>query len=68
MMGKQRQDRYIRFQGNRMMLELTLGRQLTKEESILVYNNSSKKTEIELWGIASKLPLTELVIKEFTKQ
>jgi hypothetical protein len=51
-----------------MMLELTLGRQLTKEESILVYNNSSKKTEVELWGFDSSLKLTELVIKEFTKQ
>ena len=60
-----RRARMIRYQGNRMMIELILERQITKEEAIRVYNNSSKEREVGLWGFESSLELTELKIKEF---
>lgn len=67
-MAPKRKARLIRYQGNRMMLELILERQLTSEESIRVYNNSSKEREVQLWGFSSNLKLTELKIKEFNSQ
>lgn len=64
-MTERSKDRLIRYQGNRMMIELILERQLSKDEAIRVYNNSSKEREVDLWGFESSLELTDLKIKEF---
>lgn len=52
-------DHMTRFYGNRIMIELTLGRRLTVKESQRLFGISNKKTEREIFGTALELDLTQ---------
>ncbi len=52
-----------RFYGNRIMIELVLGRRLTVKESQRLFGISNKKTERTIFGKALDLDLTEFRLK-----
>ncbi len=52
-----------RFYGNRIMIELTLGRRLTVKEQRRLFGISNKKTEREIFGSALDVDITEFRLK-----
>lgn len=54
--------KYIRFLGNRMMLEIILNRQLTPDEQLRLFNISSKKLEQEIFEKETSFVFDELVL------
>lgn len=56
-------DHMTRFYGNRIMIELTLGRRLTVKEQRRLFGISNKKTEREIFGSALEVDITEFRLK-----
>lgn len=56
-------EHLTRFYGNRIMIEIVLGRRLTVKESQRLFGISNKKTERTIFGTALDLDIREFRLK-----